>query len=156
LVLVLSDSVFPPLGRKAKRIHFPGMAIARGIETEWEKTSGDPLRYVVGDVWLAGNVAFYAGNDGRTDRPHVFIDANNAVSPWIDENDLKRSGGVLVWCGMGCHDEDAAKNIPAYMMQRFPNAKLQKELIIASRKTSDFLPFVVGWAIIPKDLLRNK
>jgi 4-amino-4-deoxy-L-arabinose transferase-like glycosyltransferase len=72
--------------------NFPGKNIAMTLEQEWHKEYRAPLKYVVGARWLSGNVSFYSH-----DKPQVFIDANIKVSPWIDENKLRKEGALFVW-----------------------------------------------------------
>ena len=51
-----------------------------------------PLRYVIGSMWDGGNAAHYS-----PDQPQVLIDGEPARAPWIDLNDLRRDGAVVVW-----------------------------------------------------------
>ena len=81
------------LMRKPTRGQFPGRELAAAVEQRWHEAVGRaPLAIVAGDVWLAGNVAFYA-----EERPSVFIDADPAKSPWITPAALVHDGAVLIW-----------------------------------------------------------
>ena len=66
---------------------------------------------MAGDVWLAGNVAFYGA-----DRPSVFIDADPVKSPWIKPEALVQRGAVLIW---------SASDPPPAWLGRFPAAQPQ-------------------------------
>ena len=59
------------------------------VEQRWHAVVGDVrLAIVAGDVWIAGNIAFYGA-----DRPSVFIDADPAKSPWITAGGAGAAGG---------------------------------------------------------------
>jgi hypothetical protein len=101
------------------------------------------LRYVIGDVWPAGNVAWYAD-----DRPHVFLDGNPRISPWIDPDDLKKSGGVIIWCiHCGSREEPRteSENIKALMA----HAEVQAPLTLKRMTFANVSPAEIGWAILP-------
>jgi 4-amino-4-deoxy-L-arabinose transferase-like glycosyltransferase len=72
--------------------HFPGRLMAAEMTDIWHQRTGTPLAYVIGDVWLGGNVVLYS-----PDRPSLFEDGNPAHSPWIDQCELNRRGGIVIW-----------------------------------------------------------
>jgi len=39
---------------------FPGEALAREVTAQWHKKVGGRIAYVVGDTWIAGNIAFHS------------------------------------------------------------------------------------------------
>jgi hypothetical protein len=77
---------------EASSANFPGRNIARTITQQWHKTYHQPLNYVIGERWLAGNVAFFSA-----DHPAVYIEGNVGLSPWINEKTLQKSGAVIIW-----------------------------------------------------------
>lgn len=79
-------------GKQPSSANFPGEIIARVMTTQWEQRYHQPLTYVAGPRWLAGNIAFYS-----KDQPTVYIDWNNKVSSWIDENNVRQKGAIFVW-----------------------------------------------------------
>lgn len=83
-----------------KRTQFAGTEIANVIAKEWQKRYPEKsLDYVIGDVWRAGNIAYYlpaAPGSGKR-APSVYIDGNVEVSPWINPADVTKSGAVLLW-----------------------------------------------------------
>jgi len=92
-VFTVQQSIGSYLLPKATRGQFPGRELAAAVEQRWHAVAGRaPLAIVAGDVWLAGNVAFYA-----QERPSVFIDADPQKSPWITPAALARDGAVFIW-----------------------------------------------------------
>ncbi len=78
--------------KKASSANFRGREIAETITTKWRETYGNNLKFVAGPRWIAGNIAFYS-----KDHPSVYIDWDNKLSPWIDETELLKNGGIFVW-----------------------------------------------------------
>lgn len=70
---------------------FPGKIIADQLTAEWHERFHTPLNYVIGARWIAGNISFYSH-----DHPSVFINADKKISPWINQQDLKKAGGIVV------------------------------------------------------------
>ena len=77
-------------GRPA-RSNFPSELLARQLDAIWRQHAKTPLRVVVGETWLAGNVSFRA-----KDKPMVFIDADPHKSPWINAGMLRDCGALVV------------------------------------------------------------
>ncbi len=53
---------------------------------------GTELHYVAGTEFAANNVAVYS-----PDRPHVVVHGRPQISPWIDMNDLRKRGVLVLW-----------------------------------------------------------
>ena len=138
-----STYFYPYASGKGLRIHFPGNALAEAVSRHWEDRFHQPLRYVVGDTWPAGNIAYFSRN-----RPHVFIVANNKFSPWIDRDDLDKNGGVIVWCISKCSFGNREESMPDYV-NRYPTAEVQAPLVLEKMTGAEIKPVKIGWAIIP-------
>ena len=135
-VFAVQQSVGGYLVRKPIRAEFPGHELAQAVEQRWHAVAGPaPLPIVAGDVWLAGNVAFYGA-----DRPSVFIDADEDKSPWIAPSALVRQGAVLIW--------DASVGDPAWLA-RFPTAQRQPAIELPYVPPLGHPPARLGWAIVP-------
>lgn len=78
--------------RDGSSAHFPGQTMAHALTYDWHQRYKQPLSYVVGSRWLVGNMAFYS-----KDHPIAWIDADSALAPTLDLNDLKRKGALFVW-----------------------------------------------------------
>ncbi len=77
---------------RPKATEFPGRVLAERLTREWRDATGAPLRYVAGTEFVANNVAVYA-----PERPSVVVHGRPKISPWIDMDDLKRKGVLVVW-----------------------------------------------------------
>ncbi|MEZ5607183.1 MAG: glycosyltransferase family 39 protein [Burkholderiaceae bacterium] len=72
------------LGRPA-RSNFPAPALAEQLQQVWRQHAHTPLRVLVGETWLTGNVSIHLPS-----QPLVFIDGDPAHAPWIDTPALAR------------------------------------------------------------------
>lgn len=97
--------------KKPSSANFPGATIATQLTAIWHVKQPSPLRYVAGNRWLAGNIAYYA-----PDHPSVFIDWAPKLSPWLDEKTVRKTGALFVW-------ELNGKEQTSYeeIKSRFPN-----------------------------------
>jgi hypothetical protein len=71
---------------------YPGKQLGAEMSRRYRELTGQPLAYVIGTMWLSGNIAHYA-----PERPRVLIDGNPLRAPWIDLDDLRARGAVVVW-----------------------------------------------------------
>src|SRR4051794_18965513 len=71
---------------------YPGKQLGAEMSRRYRELTGRPLAYVIGTMWLSGNIAHYA-----PERPRVLIDGNPARAPWINLDDLRTRGAVVVW-----------------------------------------------------------
>jgi hypothetical protein len=77
---------------RPKATQFPGQIMADAITRSWTETYGTPLVYAGGTEFAVNNLAVYS-----PDHPHVLPHGEPALAPWVDTNDLRRRGAVLVW-----------------------------------------------------------
>ncbi|MDP9128025.1 MAG: hypothetical protein M3N08_07195, partial [Pseudomonadota bacterium] len=140
-------NLFSPYAtHKAGRIYFPGAALGQQLSTAWEARFHQPLRYVIGDTWVGGNVAFYA-----LDRPHLLIAGNYEISPWISPDDIKRYGAIIVWCRGSCTSQDV-NDIPEWFWTEFSQAEQQGVLTLPQQTGAAVPPAKIGWAILAPGL----
>jgi hypothetical protein len=129
-----------PLVRdRPKATQFPGRLLAETVTRLWHDRFGTPLVYVGGGEFATNNVAVYS-----TDRPHVIVHADPAISPWIDRDDLKRRGFLLVW-----EDGQASDAQIAQWRAAFPGFDLQPALTLARQTIRPTHPVRVHVAIVP-------
>jgi len=142
-LFVANETLSPYVTSKPKRTNFPGKHLSGVVVNYWHDRYHKPLKYVVGGVWPAGNVAWYAD-----DRPHVLLEGNASISPWIDMKALRQEGGVVVWC-MHCSGRPDISPPPAFMHDMFPSAEIQEPLVLKRVTFANIPPAMIGWAIIP-------
>src|SRR5205814_240758 len=135
--------VFEPLLRdRPKATQFPGSALAQAVTQQWRERFATPLAYVGGGEFASNNIAVYS-----PDRPHVIVHAEVGLSPWIDRDDLRRRGAVLVW-------EDGQVNAAALarMRSNFPGLDVQEPISLRRRSfvaRGGLAPVRVHFALVP-------
>lgn len=129
-----------------KRTHFPGRPMAEALTAAWRARFDSPVPVIVGDAWAAGNAAYYS-----PDRPSVYIDANPAVAPWLNDEDVAKSGAILVWLGPrgGGTAAPFAKTPLATLRRRIGPVEEQPPLSLPWQVWGDMPPQSIGWALIP-------
>jgi len=58
---------------------------------EWRSNTGVPLRIVVSDIWLGGNIVAHS-----TQRVAVLIDGRFFKSPWVNEAAIENCGAMVL------------------------------------------------------------
>jgi len=130
----------PILSGTPMRVSWPQAEISARMSAIFERETGQPLRIVTGDDWVAGLVGISARS-----RPSILSRGELALSPWISKERLERQGMLIVW-------DAKRRRLPAVLLallagqrqgeERFkwPNAKALGDLAI-------------GYAIIPPSSL---
>jgi 4-amino-4-deoxy-L-arabinose transferase-like glycosyltransferase len=126
----------PYLTGDGKRGHYPGTRAADALTKAWHEATGQPLRFVIGTTWTAGNIAFYS-----KDRPSVLIDGDARTSPWVDKAALTKAGAMIVWRASG-------GRIPGHIARRFPNGVVQPPMTFRWRTGANIEPVRLDWAIV--------
>ena len=85
LVFVINYTVLPRIDHRYRAEFYPGDALGAALTQRFHAATGRPLRYVIGSMWDAGNLAHYS-----PDQPQVLIDGEPARAPWIDLDDLRQ------------------------------------------------------------------
>jgi hypothetical protein len=88
--------VMPFIGGVPRTSLFPGDRLATEISDRFRAVTGAPLRYVIADMWVGGNIHNYGATHPRT-----LIDGKPARAPWIDLADLRTHGAAVVWTADG-------------------------------------------------------
>ncbi len=137
VAFVLQYGVLPFVDHRYRASLFPGDRLGAEISTRFRAATGAPLAYVIGSMWLGGNISRYS-----VERPRTLIDAKPERAPWIDLADLKRRGAVVVWT-------DGDRNTVPEPYARFAaGAQVQPPLILPMRWGSNG-EMLFGWAIVP-------
>jgi hypothetical protein len=133
---VVDYAVLPYYDNRYRAVLFPGDRVAEEIAARFHAETGAPLAYVIGTMWLGGNIGHYAA-----EHPRTLIDGNPRRAPWIDLADLARRGAVVVWT-----DGDR-KVMPAAYGAVAGNAVVQPPLLLPTRRGPRRA--LIGWAILP-------
>jgi 4-amino-4-deoxy-L-arabinose transferase-like glycosyltransferase len=94
-VVVLSKTVLADRLQIRSRANFPGAVLAQQAQDTWARHTTVPLRLVVSDIWLGGNmVAHTRGQENR--RIAVLIDGRHFKSPWVKEQAVADCGALVL------------------------------------------------------------
>lgn len=138
-------TVGPHVTGRGERVDYPGRIMAQTLTAAWHDRFGRPLTVVVGDVWPAGNLAWYS-----PDRPTVYSFADPAQAPWIGDDRVRRDGAIVVWTA-GSRGEVAlplADSPMAGLRERFPDLEEQPPLALPWQTGDDLVPVQFGWALV--------
>jgi hypothetical protein len=139
VAFVVQYAALPQIDHRYRASLFPGDRLAETIADRFRRTTGQPLAYVVGSMWLGGNVGAYAA-----EHPRTVIDGKPERAPWIDLADLRRRGAAVVWS-----DGDRAKLPPEYAGIA-GGAEVQPPFTLPMRWGHGSIEF--GWAVLkPQD-----
>jgi 4-amino-4-deoxy-L-arabinose transferase-like glycosyltransferase len=135
LAFIVNYLVLPPLDHRYRAVLFPGNRLGETLTARFHDATGAPLRYVIGSMWDGGNLAHYS-----PDQPRVLIDGLPARAPWIDLNDLRDKGAVLVWT------QSDPRHVPAAFAAIAPGAEPGAPFDLPMRRGDGTVH--VGWAIL--------
>jgi len=136
VTFIAQYAVLPFYDHRYRAVLFPGDRLAEEIATRYRAETGLPLAYVVGSMWIGGNIGHYA-----PERPRTLIDGDPRRAPWIDLNDLTARGGAVVWT-----DGDPGA-VPEKYAAVAGTAVVQPPFTVPMRRGNGEV--AVGWAIIP-------
>ena len=91
LGFTLSKTVLSEHLQRRTRANFPGAVLARFAQSTWRAHTSAPLRVVVSDIWLGGNLI---ANNARP--LAVLIDGHYLKSPWIKEQAVTDCGALVL------------------------------------------------------------
>lgn len=137
LAFIANYTVKPMLDHRYRAAFFPGDTLATELTQRFhEATGGKKLRYVIGTMWLGGNIGHYS-----PDQPEVLIDGLPGRAPWINLDDLRAKGAILVW-NLGDLDR-----LPAAFATIAPTAQVGTPFTLSARRFGSGVEHI-GWAIL--------
>lgn len=142
LVFAGRNAALPYARGKASRVHFPGRQLAAEVHDLYRAATGKSPDIIGGPWWEASNVAFY-GNKPAS----VFADLDEAINPWMTDEELNLRGGVIVWTTSE-GDSDYRNEIA----KRFPTARFATPLQLACQTSAEISPINIGVAIVVPQL----
>jgi Dolichyl-phosphate-mannose-protein mannosyltransferase len=135
VVFIVNYLVLPPLDHRYRAVLFPGDRLGEMLTARFHDATGTPLRYVIGSMWDGGNLAHYSA-----DQPQVLIDGSPARAPWIDLDNLRDKGAVLVWT------QSDPRQVPPAFAAIAPDTQLGAPFDLPMRRGDGTVH--VGWAIL--------
>lgn len=131
------------------RANFPGALLAAKASAIWKGRTDAPLRIVVSDIWLGGNIVAHSGG-----RVAVLIDGYVFKSPWVDEKAVTACGALV----LDDQTEQAAGTpvnsaaLDTLMAQASVTGTWNLPWAVSQRQATDAATGVVRWGIIdPRD-----
>src|SRR3954447_5232830 len=137
LATMATTLILPWAGTAEVPTSLPAAALGRFFSDNFERRTNRPLRAVAGDAQLATLIAMDRG------RPHLFLDATPARTPWITPAKFSETGGVVVW-----RAADTAGTPPDDIAKRFPGIVPEIPRIFERLVTGRQGPLRIGWAIV--------
>ncbi|MBI3411793.1 MAG: glycosyltransferase family 39 protein [Planctomycetes bacterium] len=135
----------PYVLNRPTRVTYPGRALADEIARRWHSHCAEPFPIVAGEAWRAGNACCYAPQ-----RPVIYsagfmgwMAFDPEHTPWTDDADLLRRGGVLLWDAR--QDGDL---LPDAIRARFPSADTQNPIVLPYQTRAGIPPDRIGIAIV--------
>jgi 4-amino-4-deoxy-L-arabinose transferase-like glycosyltransferase len=127
--------VLPRFDHRYRAVFFPGQTLATDISQRYRAVTGQAPVYVIGSMWDGGNISHYAPS-----HPRVLVDGEPQRAPWIDLQDLRTRGAVVVWT-------DGDRNvIPIGLRNIAGDAAVQPPFKLNYRRGPGQVE--VGWAIL--------
>ena len=117
------------------RVNWPQRAIADRLGSIWTSETGQPLRIVTGDAWIAGLVGLT-----NRDAPSIFTNADTVLSPWITRSRIEREGMLIVW-------QAKTGDVPPRLLPLLATSKTGEEKFDFSPRKGQ-RELVVGYAIV--------
>jgi hypothetical protein len=130
-------TVLPRIDHRYRSAFYPGSALAAAVTQRFESATSRKPAYVIASMWNGGNVAHYSGVHPQ---PRVLIDGLPRRAPWIDLNDLRARGAILVWT-----DGDL-NALPESFAAVAPRAEVGAPFGLPFRRGEMVLH--VGWAVL--------
>ncbi|WGD50522.1 glycosyltransferase family 39 protein [Bradyrhizobium sp. CB1650] len=135
--VVLAVLAMPWTGTGEIATSMPARAISDFFDESFARRTNHRLRAVAGETQLASLIALHSG------RPHLFIDADPARTPWMNSAKFNETGGVVVW-----RASDTAGTPPPEILKRFPGIVPEVPRAFEWLVTGRQQLLRVGWAIV--------
>jgi hypothetical protein len=118
------------------RVDWPQAEISQRFVDLWAHETGQPLRIITGNPWIAGLVGATAA-----DRPSLFSRADHASAPWITPERLEREGMLVVW-------EASNTRMPRALLPLAAAAPVREESF-RWKRSADGGEIIIRYVIVP-------
>jgi len=137
-VIVAATVTLPWTAAVDLEVSKPAKAMGQFFTETFRRRTGRPLAVVIGDKRTAGLVAF-----ASPDRPSLYVDANPARSPWLNDEVVRQKGAIVTW-----PVTDAAGTPPASLKERFPDLVTEVPQSFDRMVQGRLQSLRIGWAMI--------
>lgn len=135
--VVLASLLLPWTGTGEIATSMPARAISDFFDESFARRTNHRLRAVAGETQLASLITLHSG------RPHLFIDAEPARTPWMTPARFSETGGVVVW-----RASDTAGTPPSEILKRFPGIVPEVPRAFEWFVTGRQQLLRIGWAVV--------
>ena len=96
MTVTVNEFLYHRPSRKKRCDHqvYPGRKLAAILTKSWRDKFAAPCPYVIGGRKESCYMCYYS-----PDHPRAFFDHDRRLSPWIDPEDLRKQGAVIIWRG---------------------------------------------------------
>jgi hypothetical protein len=134
----------PYMGKVYSDVYYPTKTVTHHIEQFWTEKTNKPLDYIIGDRYWTTFVSVYA-KSALPAHPHVFLEANSKMSPWIDKEKLNKKGGMIIWLAKS----ETENTLPAAYAD-LPRAQFVKvQAVPKNISVVPTAPMLIGIGFIP-------
>jgi hypothetical protein len=120
------------------RVAQPAAAMGRFFSESFERRTGHPLAIVSGDEGTAALIALAASS-----RPSVYFATDPERSPWVNMQDIRAKGAVVVWPAAATSPEP-----PPAIKARFPDLIAEVPQTFERPVRGRLPPLRIGWGMI--------
>ncbi|MBC6496739.1 MAG: glycosyltransferase family 39 protein [Alphaproteobacteria bacterium GM7ARS4] len=151
LLTILAYSIIqlgkPVIAHTIKRTQFPGDDLAMTLHKEWYDRFQTSIPYVLGDLWVANNIGFYAPHHPRAVVPSHPIHPSLSAQ---EKQEIQRHGGVIIWMeDVSVPHRWVTPPYPAdIILSLFPCISPQKTLTIESLSPFPLPPLIFHRVLI--------
>lgn len=139
-------SSFTLFKRAESDAFLPNQQIAHTLSKLWQDRFNTNIPYLAGSNYLVSSVTPYLGSSTR-----AYLNWEIQQSPWINEDSLRKNGGIFIWdAGYNyIWDKDSAHfaALPQTILTRFPQLIMMPPYTF--RRSSNHSPILIGVALLP-------
>jgi hypothetical protein len=138
LIVALGLVLAPWTGLSDPSTRQPAAAMAQFFTDTYHRRTGQPLAIVAGESHAVFLIAA-----GSPDRPRLYLPAEPERTPWLNEQDVRLHGAIVVW-----PVEDPTGRPPAAIRARFPDLAAEVPETFERPIQGLLPPLRLGWGLI--------
>jgi 4-amino-4-deoxy-L-arabinose transferase-like glycosyltransferase len=144
VTMTVSKTALADLLHRPTRANFPGAVLAKQAQEVWAQHTDAPLRIVVSDIWLGGNIVAHS-----TGHVAVLIDGHRFKSPWVDAQAVENCG-ALVLDDLSSADKSAPNPaLDALMARAEETGVWNLPWAVPQMEATELGSGAVRWGVIP-------